>query len=290
MGKEGPRPVGVVAPFRVRLWVRGGPLLLALIGTLIWFAGPAFSAQLPVYVYHEPGVGGYGYLDAPKQVETEAFHLHMAQALVGALTDAGFTASVIDAKEGLRICNERRRCVIVDICQYPSHLLFAGQEGSPIAEWLRAGGIMVYSGDWPFFWYVGGDGKTLGEGANSFGDDKVFGADLVREGFVDIAVAPTDAGKKWLPSLSAGGTMRPFDADAVAAACPWHEFYSLGKRTEADGTVHTAADALCFRVPKGDGFFAAFHLRRGSHTDTNQIIYEFLTKRLAGVLAEGGKP
>ncbi len=261
-------------------------MAMVLIAALASVAQPA---QTPVYVYHEPGAAGYGYFDAPKQVDTEIFHLHLCEALAKALTEAGFTAKVIDAKEWLRLCDDRSRCVVVEIGQFPSHVLFAGQEGSPIAEWLKAGGILVYTGDWPFFWYVGGDGKTLGEGANSFGDDKIFGADLVREGFIDIGVEPTEAGKKWLPSLRPGGTVRPFDADAVAQACPWYEFYSLGKRTQADGTVQTAADALCFRVPKGDGFFAAFHLRRGSHTDTNQIIYEFLTKRLAGVLAEGGK-
>jgi len=254
-------------------------------------ASVALPAQPPVYVYHEPGAVGYGYFDVPKQVEMEAFHLHLCEALAGALTDAGFKASVIDAREWLRLCNERRRCVVVDIGQFPSHVLYEGQDdGSPIEGWLNAGGILVYSGDWPFFWYAGSDGRIHGEGAMDRGDDDIFGADLVRDGFVDMTVEPTEAGKKWLPSLRAGGTLRPFDADAVARACPWYEFYSLGKRTEADGTVHTASDALCFRLPKGEGFFAAFHLRRGAHTDTNQIIYEFLTRRLAAVLAEGGKP
>ncbi len=254
-------------------------------------AEQAAPAVPPVYVYHEPGGAGHAYFDPPKALEPEFFHRRMAEVLVEALRGAGVEASVADARTWLRLCRARERGVVVDLAQYPVEELYGGEdEGSPVEEWLDAGGVMIYAGDWPFHWYVGPDGALKGEGACSQGDDDIFDADLVRDGFVGIAVGPTEEGKRWLPSLRAEGTLRPFDADAVARHCPWYELYSVGTRPDAEGKVLRAADALCFRLPSGDGFFAAFHLRRGSHTDSNQVVYEFITRRLAGVLAEGGRP
>ncbi|HID22011.1 MAG TPA: hypothetical protein EYP14_06375 [Planctomycetaceae bacterium] len=233
-----------------------------------------------MYVYHEPNGRGYAYFDVSKRAEPAVFHRRMCETLVRALKDKGISASVLDAKDWLAICRQRKLCVVVDMCQYPHESLYRGQdEGSPIEQWLDAGGVMVYSGDWPFHWYVKADGELDSRGAGQQGDDDIFDVDLVKDGFVGVEVAPTDAARKWIPSLHAGRTLRPFDAEAVKQHCPWYEFYLRGKRG-----ARTAADALAFRMPHGKGLFVAFHLRRGSHTDSNQAIFEFITNRLPAVL------
>lgn len=244
---------------------------------------------IPVRILHDPVNAAFAYFDVPKVMEPADFHLRMCEVLRDALRRSGFDADVVDAKRWLEICKTRSRCVVVNICQYPFAPLYGGEdEGSAIEQWLDAGGMLVYSGDWPFFWYLRPGEGLRGAGAGGEGDDDIFDANLVEDGFVGIKVEPTDLGRKWLPSLRGGTTQRPFDAEAVKRHCPWHEFYSLGKRRKPDGKWLTAADALCFRMPAGKGYFAAFHLRRGTHTDSNQVIYEFITRRLPRLLGKGG--
>jgi hypothetical protein len=273
-----------------------------MLAALLLCASHAFAAPAlpPVYLYHDEQFACYGYLDAPKAVTyppdrywpvtpgdataVGAYHRELMAALGWSLRRQGARAQVLDAAGWRDLCERGDRAVVVVIGSTIPDVVFAGQpDGSPLDRWLKGGGGMVYSGDWPFYWHCNAAGANSAEGGASQGDDAVFGADLVRDGFDGQTTKPTPLGARWLPSLRDTWTLRPFDLEAVRRACRWSEVYGSGERT-VNGTRQTAADSLCFRVPGGEGLFAAFHLTRGQHTDTAQVILEFLSGRLPALL------
>lgn len=249
------------------------------------------AAAQPVRVYHDETYWHVGYLDADKQVTAPLYHRLMCEALIQALEREGVEAAIVDAEGWLRLCREPERCIVVDICQTVPGIIYSGQDdGSPLESWLEAGGILCYSGDWPMFWYaLAGEAKAGGDGAQLEGDDDVFDADLVKDGYVGVATTPTEEGKAVLPGLRPGSTMRPFDATAVAESCAWYEVYGRGERPGPAGQPMVAADPVCFRVPGGKGHFFAAHLRRGHHRDTNQLMLEFILNRGLELLRHGGE-
>ena len=270
--------------------------MIRLCPVLLLLAAPTLAiASPPVYVYHDDQYASFGYLDPPKAITLQhgefwpvavgdiqqamPFHRALMQALASALTSAGHPTQTLDAPGWLRLCQTRQRAVVIDICETVPDLVFRGQPDSPLRAWLEAGGILIYSGDWPFYWYCDATGKTSNQGAGPLGDDAVFGEDLVQEDFVGISTAATETGRQWLPSLRPTWALRPFNLDAVKAHCKHAEFYLTGDRQQAGATQH-AADGLAFQVPHGQGWFAGFHLTRGPHTDTAQVILEFVTRRL----------
>lgn len=266
------------------------PLVPRCMATLALLASLGAAAAQPVRVYHDETYWSVGYLNADKQVTARRYHALMCEALVQALGREGVQASLIDAEGWLKLCQEGAACIVVDICQTLPSILYSGQDdGSPLEKWLEAGGILAWSGDWPMFWYaLPGDGRVAGESAQLEGDDDMFDADLVKDGYLDIAAAPTEQGKTVLPSLRPGGMTRPFDGAAVADSCEWYEIYGRGERPGPGGQPMVAADPVCFRVPGGKGYFFAAHLRRGHHRDTNQLMLEFILNRGLGLLREGG--
>jgi hypothetical protein len=275
-----------------------------LILAVVLASAAARAAQPPVYLYHDDARGGFNYLAASKDVlfspggywpilpgtaDVTTHHRELMAGLRAALAAAGIPAEMLDAAGWGKLCRERTIATVVDICQAVPDTVFKGEsQGAPVREWLHSGGNLVYAGDWPFYWYADAAGKTNCEGAASQGDDDVFGADLVKEGFTDFVTNPSDAAKRLLPSLMPSWTQRPFDLAAVQKLCPWSEAYLVGER--GAGPAHQlAADGLAFRPPDAKGYFVGFHFRRGMHTDTNQLVYEFLTLR-APALFGGARP
>jgi hypothetical protein len=275
-----------------------------LILALLTLSAVVHAAQPPVYLYHDDARGGFNYLAASKDVlfapggywpilpgtaDVTSHHREMMAGLRAALIAAGVPTELLDATGWGKLCRERTTATVVDICQAVPDTVFKGEsQGAPIREWLLSGGTLIYAGDWPFYWYSDAAGKMSCEGAASQGDDAVFGADLVKDGFTDFATNPSDTGRKVLPSLMPSWSQRPFDLAAVRKACPWSEAYLVGERG-AGPAMQSAADALAFRPPGARGYFVGFHFRRGMHTDTNQLVYEFLTLR-APALPRGEQP
>ncbi len=261
------------------------PPLLAILAV-----APVRAALPPIYLYHDDKYAHFGYLNAPKYLDFTPgaawplgtvpgdpcrAHRAMMVTLGSALGQGGVAARLLDAPGWLELCRGGSHAIVVNICQTTPDLIFAGQsQGSPLERWLAAGGILVQSGDWPFFWYCDGTGKVRGDGAMAKGDEDIFHADLVKDGFTDLPVAPTELARQYLPSVAPVVSQRPFDLAAVKAACPWFEVYLQGERA---GQV--AADGLAFRVPGGQGYFVGFHFLRGPHTDTAQAVLEFLGGR-----------
>ena len=275
-------------------------LLLAVLSSAV----AAYAGQPPVYLYHDEARVGFNYLAASKDVlftpggywpilpgtaDVTTHHREMMAGLRAALAGAGIPAEVLDATGWGKLCQERTIATVVDICQTVPDTVFKGEpQGSPVREWLHSGGNLIYAGDWPFYWYIDANGKSGCEGAAGQGDDAVFGADLVKEGFTDFVTNPSEVGKGFLPSLMPSWTQRPFDLTAVRKLCPWSEAYLVGER--GNGPTHqSATDGIAFRPPDAKGYFVGFHFRRGMHTDTNQLVFEFLTRRAPALLG-GERP
>lgn len=255
--------------------------VLAVVGALCG----QVAEQPSVYVYHDPGWFHAGYFNVPKSAEPLRFHALMSEALVDELGRRGVAAEVIDAAGWARICAEGRRCIVVDIAQSVPAAVYRGEDdGSPLETWLEGGGILCYAGDWLCHWYALEGGGKSGEGALHQGDDDVLDADLVRDGFVGISCEPTDAAWQVLPQFEGWRTLRPFDAAAVADHCEWYEVYGAGAR-QAGGETLMAADPVAFRVPGGDGYVFGCRFDRSAHTDSAQMVLDFILNRGLDLLA-----
>lgn len=261
---------------------------------LLALALPALTqAQAPttepptVYVYHDADYFHTGYFDVPKRAEPLEFHRLMSEALRDELRRCGVAAELVDAEGWARLCADKRKCIVVDIAQSVPATVYRGQDdGSPLEEWLDAGGILCYAGDWAFHWYSLEGGKHSGDSAGHRGDDDVFDANLVEGGFVGIRCKPGPVGKEVLSAFKGWASSRPFDADAVEKSCKWHEIYGLGERKTTDG-LRRAADPVAFRVPGGKGYFFGCRFARSAHTDSAQMVFDFIMKRGLGLLKEG---
>ena len=263
-------------------------IALALVSPLAAQPGAQpHAAKVNVYIYHDAGYFSAGYLDPPKGADAVEYHRLMANALGQELARHGVSSAIIDAEGWAEVCGQGRRCIVVDIAQSVPSTVYSGQDdGSPLKRWLQAGGLLCYSGDWFAHWYASPGGGHEGSSACQSGDDDIFGADLVRDGFVGIACEPTEAAQAVLPGFKGWRTSRPFDADAVVAACPWHEFYGLGRRPAAGGILR-AADPLAFRVPGGRGYFFGCRFGRSTHTDSAQMVCDFILNRGLSLLKDG---
>ncbi len=257
---------------------------------LFIFSGPPHAppdAGVDVYVYHDAAYFHTGYFDVPKRADPLEFHRLMSLAICDELGRRGVPAKLLGARDWAKICRAKRKCIVVDLGQSVPATVYHGQDdGSPLEEWLDAGGILCYAGDWVCHWYALEGGGREGQSAGQRGDDDVFDADLVKADFVGIRCNPTPEAKSVLPAFRGWASSRPFDADAVQRSCEWYEIYGLGERKGPEGT-RRAADPLAFRVPQGRGYFFGCRFARSAHTDSAQMVLDFILKRGLGLLREG---
>ncbi|MEA3402416.1 MAG: hypothetical protein U9R79_14355 [Armatimonadota bacterium] len=263
-------------------------MMPAALGMVAALCSPIPAQDAPdVYVYHDPHWFHVGYLDAPKSTDALTWHRLMSHALCDELGRRGVHAEVIGAEQWASICEEARRCIVVDIGQSVPGAIYHGQdEGSPLERWLEAGGILCYAGDWFCHWYALEGGERGGDSARHQGDDDICDANLVRDGFVGMSCEPTEAAEEVLPAFEGWRTLRPFDADAIEEHCPWHEVYGTAIR-ETDAGRLRAADPVAFQVPGGQGYVFACRLARSTHTDSAQMILDFILSR--GLSLLGGE-
>lgn len=96
---------------------------------LYWVGHTVWAQELPpVYVYHEPTVGGYAYFDVSKRAEPTVSDLRMCEVLVRELRKRDVAASLVDAKGWVELCHARKRCIVVDICQYAHEMVYQRQD------------------------------------------------------------------------------------------------------------------------------------------------------------------
>ncbi|CAI8036028.1 hypothetical protein GBAR_LOCUS20214 [Geodia barretti] len=126
------------------------------------------------------------------------------------------------------------------------------QDDSPIENFLYGGGVLIYSGDTPFYAVgkKGAPGQKIVPGNQGVMDVLNFTAQYITT--TAAAVKPTPEGEKMIPSLEPFNPSRPAQLKVLEAEnCDPIEVYA-----EAGGS----ADPVLFASPDMKGYFVHFHM------------------------------
>ena len=142
-----------------------------------------------------------------------------------------------------------------------------------VHTWLFDGGIMFWTGDWPFYYW-----DAPANCPASAGETSVFG-NVITVSVVSIKLDPTDIGKELIPSIKQHTANRPISLTTLKNNN--YEFESYAE----DGTN---ADPISLRAPKMKGWFVNMHTWPENET-TDEIATQmgellknkFLTGKLA---------
>jgi len=113
-----------------------------------------------------------------------------------------------------------------------------------VHTWLFDGGIMFWTGDWPFYYW---DAPANCPG--SAGEVSVFG-NVITVSVASVKLEPTDIGKKLIPSIKAHTANRPISLTTLKNNNYEYESYA------EDGVN---ADPISLRAPKMKGWFVNIH-------------------------------
>ena len=250
----------------------------ALVGILLYCAVTTWAAS-EVFLYYDEDYGfnadGWGDWNSTQKIE---------DAVVAELDEAKIASVVGDADAFVAYMEENPEGVIVSPIVVPEIVYTIGMpDDSPIENFLYGGGVLIYSGDTPFYAVgkKGAPGQKIVPGNQGVMDVLNFTAQYITT--TAAAVKPTPEGEKMIPSLEPFNPSRPAQLKVLEAEnCDPIEVYA-----EAGGS----ADPVLFASPDMKGYFVHFHMEAlaGKPADyLEQVgleIGELITNRFGELLA-----
>ena len=169
-----------------------------------------------------------------------------ADLLVKELESKKITAKIVDSDGLAKYMKENQPGIYLVTQGCTPGTIFKNQGKKDLVySWLREGGIGGFVGDYAFYYYWDKGARITAAAA---GQVSVFGA-TVTNGTV-TQVAPTELGKKYIPSLKKWTSNRP--AGLAVLQANNFEFESY-----ADNGVN--ADPIAYRTEDMKGWFINFH-------------------------------
>ena len=250
----------------------------ALVGILLYCSVTTWAAS-EVFLYYDEDYGfnadGWGDWNSTQKIE---------DAVVAELDEAKIASVVGDADAFVAYMEENPEGVIVSPIVVPEIVYTIGMpDDSPIENFLYGGGVLIYSGDTPFYAVgkKGAPGQKIVPGNQGVMDVLNFTAQYITT--TAAAVKPTPEGEKMIPSLEPFNPSRPAQLKVLEAEnCDPIEVYA-----EAGGS----ADPVLFASPDMKGYFVHFHMEAlaGKPADyLEQVgleIGELITNRFGELLA-----
>ena len=250
----------------------------ALVGILLYCSVTTWAAS-EVFLYYDEDYGfnadGWGDWNSTQKIE---------DAVVAELDEAKIASVVGDADAFVAYMEENPEGVIVSPIVVPEIVYTIGMpDDSPIENFLYGGGVLIYSGDTPFYAVgkKGAPGQKIVPGNQGVMDVLNFTAQYITT--TAAAVKPTPEGEKMIPSLEPFNPSRPAQLKVLEAEnCDPIEVYA-----EAGGS----ADPVLFASPDMKGYFVHFHMEAlaGKPDDyLEQVgleIGELITNRFGELLA-----
>lgn len=189
-----------------------------------------------VAVYYDQAKGN-AWID-PGQLVPAIEKAFKAKGIKYSITDAETLAAYMGAnKEGI---------VVMTMGIAPAEIFKNQGEKDLVRQWLFDGGVMFWTGDWPFYYW-----DTPANCPAAQGEVSVFGASVTQSsGPPGAAMEPTELGKKLIPSIKASPSSRPVSLALLNSSRFEFESYSDNK---------SVADPIAFRAPKMNGWFVNFH-------------------------------
>ena len=250
----------------------------ALVGILLYCSVTTWAAS-EVFLYYDEDYGfnadGWGDWNSTQKIE---------DAVMAELDEAKIASVVGDADAFLAYMEENPEGVVVSPIIVPEIVYTIGMpDDSPIENFLYGGGVLIYSGDTPFYAVgkKGAPGQKIVPGNQGVMDVLNFTAQYITT--TAAAVKPTPEGEKMIPSLEPFNPSRPAQLKVLEAEnCDPIEVYA------EDGN---SADPVLFASPDMKGYFVHFHMEAlaGKPADyLEQVgleIGELITNRFGELLA-----
>ena len=170
----------------------------------------------------------------------------LADMMVKELKARKLTADVVDSDGLAKYMKANPKGIYIITQGNTPGTIFKNQGKKDLVySWLREGGIGGFIGDYAFYYYWDKGARVTAAGA---GQRSVFGVTLTN-GTV-TQVAPTDLGKKYIPSLKKWASNRPSSLGVLKQNNFEFESYA------DDGTN---ADPIAYRTKDMKGWFINFH-------------------------------
>ena len=251
--------------------------IFLLIGVLLGTSTATWAAP-EVFLYYDENYGfnpdGWGDWKSTKKIE---------DAAVAELDEAKIASVVGDADAFLAYMEENPEGVIVSPIVVPEIVYTIGmKDDSPIENFLYGGGVLIYSGDTPFYAVgkKGAPGQKIVPGNQGVKDVLNFTAQYITT--TAAAVKPTDEGKKLIPSLKPFNPNRPGLLSVLEAEkCDTVEVYA---------EAGNSADPILFAAPDMKGYFVHFHMETLANKPDDYLaqvgleIGELITNRFGELL------
>jgi hypothetical protein len=146
-----------------------------------------------ISIYYDPAKGN-AWIDPAR----------MAPAVEAALTDQKIPCSIMDTTALVDYMNANAEGIVIMTSGIAPGEIFKSQGDKDLAhKWMFDGGIMFWTGDWPFYYW---DVPANCPGAG--GEASVFGV-TVTQGADNTLVKPTALGKELIPSIEEHLSCRP---------------------------------------------------------------------------------
>ncbi len=169
------------------------------------------------------------------------------RAIEPAFKEAGVAYKIVTAKELEAYMNANKEGIAIITMGIAPGEIFKNQGEKDLARtWLFDGGIMFWSGDWPFYYW-----DVPANCPAAAGEVSVFGVSVTQgAGPPGASMEPTDLGKKLIPSMKEHPSSRPVSLGILNSSKFEFESYADNK---------SQADPIAFRAPKMLGWFVNFY-------------------------------
>lgn len=187
------------------------------------------------------------------------------------LAKYGISCKIVDAKQLAEIVShleDAPNTVILMAQDVAPDTVWSGARDSPIQLWIEAGGTLIWTGDWEFY-YIGFSNYTNVH--QPYIENIVFGMITVTAFADNTEVKPTELGRRIMPSFESYRTDRPAYASiAETLEC---EIYGLSD----DGLY---AEPILIKVGKGAVVKICMTGGRIDSTTRAILICEFILNRI----------
>ena len=222
--------------------------IFLLIGILLGCSVATWAETPEVFLYYDENYGfnpdGWGNWKSTKKIE---------DAVVAELDAAKIASVVGNADEFLAYMEDNPEGVIVSPIVVPEIVYTIGmKDDSPMENFLFGGGVLIYSGDTPFYAVGKKDapGQKVVPGNQGVKDVLNFTAQYITT--TAAAVKPTPEGKELIPSLEPFNPNRPGLINVLEdEKCDPIEIYA---------EAGNSADPILFAAPDMKGYFVHFHM------------------------------
>ena len=203
-------------------------------GLIIAFlvCGNAWSQE--VAIYYDPAKGT-AWIDPSK----------MAPAVEAALAKKNIDGKIVKAQELETYMEANAEGIVVMTTGMAPGEIFQNKGDQDLVHtWLFDGGVMLWTGDWPFYYW-----DVAANCPGAAGEASVFGV-TVTQSADGTAMEPTDLGLELIPSIEAHLSSRPVSLALLESNRFEYESYA------DNGSL---ADPIAFQAPKMEGWFVNIH-------------------------------